>query len=150
MGDSRGHWEGNTLVVDTTNVLDQDTGLGFIGRETESGVGIYDLHLDENLHLVERFTRIAPDTLLYQFTVDDPTAFTRPWSGEMSFARSTLGVVEYACNEGNYSMTDILAGARAAEKKIPQLLADRLQRFERHYEVIAKPFECRFTRDDLN
>jgi hypothetical protein len=99
MGDSRGHWEGDTLVIDTTN---------FTGKSNFYGA-------DENLHLTERLTRTAPDTILYQFTVDDPTAFTRPWSGELSMSRSQERVFEYACHEGNYSMTNILAGARATE-----------------------------------
>jgi len=100
MGDSRGHWEGDTLVIDTTN---------FIGKDSFYGT-------DENMHLIERVTRPDPDKILYRFTVDDPTAFTRPWIGELSMTRSREGVVEYACHEGNYSMVDILAGARASEK----------------------------------
>jgi hypothetical protein len=100
MGDSRGHWEGDTLVIDTTN---------FIGKSNFYGA-------DENMHLTERFTRTDPDTLLYEFTVDDPSAFTRPWSGELPMRKTRETVFEYACHEGNYSMTDILAGARAAEK----------------------------------
>ena len=100
MGDSRGHWEGDTLVIDTTNFVGQDN---FYGA-------------DENLHLTERLTRVDPNTILYQFTVDDPTAFTRPWSGEMSLSKTNEPVEEYACHEGNYSMGSILAGARAAEK----------------------------------
>src|SRR5579883_1603349 len=100
MGDSRGRWDGDTLVIDTTN---------FIGVNNFYGA-------DENMHLIERLRRIGPDTILYQFTVDDPTAFTRPWSGEMSFQKTALRVVEYACHEGNYTMTNILAAARAAEK----------------------------------
>ena len=101
MGDSRGHWEGDTLVIDTTN---------FIGNNNFYGA-------DENMHLTERLTRINPDTILYRFTVDDPTAFTKPWSGELSMKRSREDVEEYACHEGNYSMTTILAGARAQEKR---------------------------------
>jgi Icc-related predicted phosphoesterase len=100
MGDSRGHWDGDTLVIDTTN---------FIGKSNFYGA-------DENMHLTERLTRTEPGTILYEFTVDDPTAFVRPWSGELSMRKSQEGVVEYACHEGNYSMTNILAGARAAEK----------------------------------
>jgi hypothetical protein len=99
MGDSRGHWEGTTLVIDTTN---------FIGKGNFYGA-------DENLHLTERFTRIKPDTMLYEFTVDDSTAFTRPWRGELSMRKTSEAVFEYACHEGNYSMTNILGGARAAE-----------------------------------
>jgi hypothetical protein len=101
MGDPRGHWEGNTLVVDTTNFTDKTNFQG----------------ADENLHLIERFTRVNPDTILYKFTVDDPTAFTRPWSAEIPMTTGQGPIIEYACNEGNYAMADILAGARAEEKK---------------------------------
>ncbi len=101
MGDSRGRWEGNTLVIDTTN---------FIGKGNVYGA-------DEGLHLTERLTRTDPDTILYEFTVDDPTAFTKPWSGELPIRKSQQEVFEYACHEGNYAMTNTLAGARAAEKR---------------------------------
>ena len=101
MGDSRGHWERNTLVVDTTNFTDK---YSFRGS-------------DRNLHLIERFTRVSPDTLLYEFTVDDPTAFTKPWTAQIPVTKIKGPIFEYACHEGNYAMTDILAGARAAEKK---------------------------------
>jgi hypothetical protein len=101
MGDSRGHWDGNTLVVDTTNFSDQ---YSFRGS-------------DRNLHLIERFTRTSPDSLLYEFTVDDPTAFTKPWTAQIAVNKTQGPIFEYACHEGNYAMTDILAGARAAEKK---------------------------------
>ena len=101
MGDSRGHWEGNTLVVDTTNFTDKTH---FRGS-------------DQNLHLVERFTRTGPDTILYEFTVDDPTAFTKPWKGQAPLTKTDGPIYEYACHEGNYGMTNILTGARAQEKK---------------------------------
>jgi len=101
MGDSRGHWEGNTLVVDTTN---------FSGQAAFRGS-------DKNLHLTERFTRVSPDVMQYEFTVDDPSAFTKPWTARIPFNKTTERVYEYACHEGNYAMTDILAGARRAEKK---------------------------------
>ena len=101
MGDSRGHWEGDTLVIDTTN---------FMGKGNFYGA-------DENMHLTERLTRTDPDTILYQFTVDDPTAFTKPWSGALSIRKTPEAIFEYACHEGNYSMTNILAGARGAENK---------------------------------
>ncbi|HEY7387465.1 MAG TPA: hypothetical protein VH640_03080 [Bryobacteraceae bacterium] len=100
MGDSRGHWEGNTLVIDTTN---------FVGIDDFYGA-------DENLHLTERLTRTAGDTILYQFTVDDPSAFTRPWSGEIPFTKTEKPIFDYECQEGNYALTDILAGARSQEK----------------------------------
>jgi hypothetical protein len=101
MGDPRGRWEGHTLVVDTTNFTDKSR---FRGS-------------DENLHLTERFTRVSPDTILYEFTVDDPTAFTKPWTAQIPLTKAKGPIYEYACNEGNYAMTDMLAGARAAEKK---------------------------------
>lgn len=99
MGDSRGHWEGDTLVIDTTN---------FIGTDDFFGA-------DENLHLTERLTRTDADTIRYQFTVDDPTAFTRPWSAEIPMRKTSEEIFPYECHEGNYSMTDILAGARAQQ-----------------------------------
>ena len=103
-GDSRGHWEGNTLVVETTNFSDQ----AFIRR--------FNLDLTEALHVVERFTRLGPDTLGYEFTVEDPNIWTRPWKGALPMARSKGPMFEYACHEGNYGMTNILAGSRALEK----------------------------------
>ena len=103
LGDSRGHWEGNTLVVDTTNFTDQTNFRG-------SG---------ENLHLVERFTRTGTESLMYEFTVDDPASFVKPWTVQVPMTRSAGPVLEYACNEGNYAMQGILAGARAQEKAKP-------------------------------
>ena len=103
LGDSRGHWEGNTLVVDTTNFTDQTNFRG-------SG---------ENLHLVERFTRTGPESLMYEFTIDDPASFVKPWTVQVPMTRSAGPVLEYACNEGNYAMQGILAGARAQEKAKP-------------------------------
>ncbi len=100
-GDPRGHWEGNTLVVDSTNFTDKTRFRG----------------ADENLHLIERFTRTAPDILLYEFTVDDPTAFTKPWKGEIPMIASDSPLFEHACHEGNYGLAGILGGARADEKK---------------------------------
>jgi hypothetical protein len=100
LGDSRGHWEGSTLVVDTTNFTDKTKFRG----------------ADENLHLTERFTRIASDTLLYEFTMDDPTAFTKIWKAEIPMIASDPFVYEHACNEGNYGLTGILGGARADER----------------------------------
>jgi hypothetical protein len=101
LGDSRGHWEGNSLVVDTTN---------FTGKTKFRGA-------DENLHLTERFTRTAPDILLYEFTVEDPATFTKPWKGEIPMIASDGPLFEHACHEGNYALAGILGGARADEKK---------------------------------
>jgi hypothetical protein len=100
LGDSRGRWEGNTLVVDTTNFTDKTN---FSGA-------------DENLHLIERFTRTAENTILYEFTVDDPTAFTRVWKGEVPLTKAPGPIYEYACHEGNYAMENILKGARTQER----------------------------------
>jgi hypothetical protein len=100
-GDSIGHWDGDTLVVDTTNFSD---------RTNFRGSG-------ENLHLVERFRRVDAGTLLYEFTVDDPASFTRPWSAAIASTKTEGPIYEFACHEGNYGMFGILSGARADEKK---------------------------------
>ena len=107
LGDSIGHWEGSTLVVDTANFND---GGGFYG---DAG-GMFGW--DRNLHVVERFSLLDPNTMLYRFEVDDPTAFTRPWKGELTMARSSRPIYEYACHEGNYSMPNLLNGYRASER----------------------------------
>jgi hypothetical protein len=104
LGDSRGRWEGNTLVVETTNFTDKTNFRG-------SG---------ENLRVVERFTRVDDGTLLYQFTVDDPQSFARPWSGEIPMKKADGPMYEYACHESNYSMENILTIARDEEKAAAQ------------------------------
>ena len=78
--------------------------------------GVVDAGSDQNLHLIERFTRTGPDTIVYRFTIDDPTAFTKPWTGEIVMVKIEGPLYEYACHEGNYSMTNMLRAARAAEK----------------------------------
>jgi hypothetical protein len=107
LGDSVGHWAGATLVVDTTNFND---GGGFYG-DAGGNFG-----WDRNLHLVERFSLLDADTLLYRFEIDDPTAFTQPWKGELTMARSSGLIYEYACHEGNYSLPNLLKGYRASER----------------------------------
>jgi hypothetical protein len=107
-GDSIGRWEGDTLVVDTTNF--DDSG-GFYG---DAGGNFA---WDRNLHVVERFKLLDPDTLLYQFEIDNPTAFTRPWQGELTMSRSSERIFEFACHEGNYSLTNMMRGYRATERK---------------------------------
>lgn len=97
-GDPRGRWEGDTLVVETTNFKGE-----FFGRMASA---------DENLRVIERFTRVGPDVLLYEFTVEDPTAWTAPWSGEIPLVRSDGLMYEYACHEGNRGMENILRAAR--------------------------------------
>jgi hypothetical protein len=104
-GDSRGRWEGDTLVVETKNFTNKGTGTISLRVTT-----------DENLHLIERFRLIDANTLEYAFTVNDPTTWTRPWSAVVHMARSEDLMYEYACHEGNYGMEGILAGARADEK----------------------------------
>ena len=99
MGDSVGHWEGDTLVVDTTN---------FTGKKQFRGSG-------ETLHVVERFTRSDPNTILYRFTVDDPDTWERPWTGEYPWRATDEKLYEYACHEGNYSLGGMLRGARQKE-----------------------------------
>ncbi|MEQ1870400.1 MAG: hypothetical protein ABL961_10295 [Vicinamibacterales bacterium] len=101
MGDPRGHWEGDTLVVDTTNFTNKTT---FRGSS-------------ENLHLIERFTRTDKDTLTYRATIEDPTTFTKPWTIEMPAVRLDADIYEYACHEGNYGMSNLLSASRAAEKE---------------------------------
>ncbi|PYS20376.1 MAG: hypothetical protein DMG11_29655, partial [Acidobacteria bacterium] len=100
MGDSRGHWEGNTLVVETTNFTDKTAFRGS-GR---------------NFHLIERFTRTSPDTIVYEFTANDESSFTRPWTAQIPMKKTPDPIFEYACHEGNYGMEGILRGARAEEK----------------------------------
>jgi hypothetical protein len=100
-GDSRGRWEGDTLVVDTTN---------FTGRTAFQGSSAA-------LHVVERFTRVSADRILYRFTVDDPDTWTRPWSAEIPMIAAKGPLFEYACHEGNYGLLGILKGARFAEQK---------------------------------
>ncbi|HEY7443143.1 MAG TPA: hypothetical protein VH701_12040 [Vicinamibacterales bacterium] len=104
LGDSRGHWEGDTLVVETTSFHPNGNPMG--GYTTLS---------DENLRLIERFRRTAPDTLEYTFTVDNPTMWTRPWTAVINWKQAKGELFEYACHEGNYSLPGMLTGARADE-----------------------------------
>jgi hypothetical protein len=110
-GDSRGHWEGDTLVVDTTNYNDETP---FRGPPSNTRQDIFS---DHNMHVVERFTMTDPNTILYRFTVEDPTVWTKPWSGELVMHRFPGPIFEYACHEGNYGLKNILAGARQAERE---------------------------------
>jgi len=103
-GDSRGHWEGNTLVVDTTNFND-------VGTSFANNYGT-----TPTLHLVERFTKADANTLLYEFTVEDPATWAKPWSVQLPMRLSELPIYEYACHEGNYGMFGLLSGARAVDK----------------------------------
>ena len=100
-GDSIGRWEGDTLVVDTTNFTD---------RTAFQGSG-------EALHVEERFTRVDADTILYEFTLDDPMTWERPWSAEIPMVKTDGRLFEYTCHEGNYGMRNTLRGARAADRR---------------------------------
>jgi hypothetical protein len=101
MGDSVGHWDGNTLVVETTNI-----------PQTQAYNGSW-----KNLKVTERFTRVAKDRVLYQYTIDDPTTWAKPWGGEYEFGPLNGVIYEYACHEGNYALPGMLAGARNQEKE---------------------------------
>ena len=101
MGDSVGHWAGDTLVVETTNF-----------PRAQAFRGSW-----ENLKVTEKFTRVAAGRILYQFTVEDPGLWAEPWGGEYEFGRSKGLVYEYACHEGNYALEGILAGAREEDRK---------------------------------
>jgi hypothetical protein len=101
MGDSVGRWEGDTLVVETTNFTDKVLYRGAA----------------ENLHLVERFTRVGPGEIDYRVTISDPTTFTRPWTLAIPFVDTGEDLFEYACHEGNYGMIGILSGAREEEQR---------------------------------
>ena len=104
MGDSRGHWEGNTLVVDSRNFTDK---IGVGGGTAPS----------TSLHLIERFTRTAPDTIHYEFTVDDPATFTAPWTAALDLAlKPGYQIYEYACHEGNYGLRNMLSASRADDR----------------------------------
>jgi hypothetical protein len=108
-GDSIGHWEGNTLVVDSTN---------FTARNSFHGSG-------DKLHVVERFTRADADTILYRFTVEDPETWDQPWTAETAWSKVAGPILEYACHEGNYSMRNILEGARVAEQEASEKKAGK-------------------------
>jgi hypothetical protein len=104
LGDSRGRWDGDTLVVETTNF-----------HPNGNPMGGYSVLSDEDLHLIERFRRTAEDTIEYTFTVDNPTMWTKPWTAMINWKRSRGEEYEYACHEGNYSLRGMLSAMRAAE-----------------------------------
>ena len=106
-GDSIGRWEGDTLIVETTNYA------GPFGFDFAA--------VDENLHVTERLSRADDDTVLYEATIDNPTAFARPWTMVLLFRRTSARMFEFACHEGNYAVTNILRGARAEEQRAQKL-----------------------------
>ena len=107
LGDSRGHWDGETLVVETTNFTDKASFSGNLIAKGASG---------ETYHVVERLTRVNTETLVYEFTVSDPTWWTQSWTAAIPMKRTAQHVYEYACHEGNYGMFNILSGSRAADQ----------------------------------
>jgi len=109
-GDSRGRWEGGTLVVDTTNFTDRTPFRGPPATTRQ------DILSSRDLHVVERFTRTDADAILYQFTVEDSSTWVRPWSGEIVMRKMQGPIFEYACHEGNYGLAFILSAARVAER----------------------------------
>jgi hypothetical protein len=109
LGDSTGRWEGQTLVVETTNFTDKTAFRG----------------ASEKMRLTERFTRAAENTLLYEFTVDDPSSFTRPWTVQVPMTKTDDLLFEYACHEGNYGLSNVLAGSRAEEKAAAEAASRR-------------------------
>jgi hypothetical protein len=107
MGDPRGHWEGNTLVIETTNFIGGRVGIG------DDGAGV---KYSEETRLVERFTRTSDRSIQYVVTVSDPKTFTASWAVEFPITHEPgYQIFEYACHEGNYAMSNILSGARAEE-----------------------------------
>ena len=115
LGDSRGRWEGNTLVVESTNFTSKVA--AFSARIGASGV---EYGSAEHLRLTERFTRIDATTLQYEFTVDDPSTFTTPFTGRMPMHLTEEMIYEYACHEGNYGLQDILRGGRSEDARAPR------------------------------
>ena len=111
LGDPRGRWEGNTLVVDTTNFTDRTPFRG------PPALTRGDIFSSRSLHVVERFTRTGADSIRYQFTVEDPATWVRPWSAEMVLRKFQGPIYEYACTEGNYGLGFILSAARAEERR---------------------------------
>jgi hypothetical protein len=116
LGSMRGRWEGNTLVVETTNIRRTEGEAGAQGNdemETRASNG----RIDDTLRIVERFTRVDDNTINYRFTVEDASHWTRPFSGEYPFVRTEEKLYEFACHEGNYSVPNILSGARYEEQE---------------------------------
>jgi hypothetical protein len=115
LGDSRGRWDGGTLVIDTVNFRDK---ADFIDSASFTNQTDY-RRSGPGVHLIERLKLVGPDTLLYETTVDDPVTWTKPWTAQILLTRRSYPIYEYACHEGNYGIAGILAGARADEKKRP-------------------------------
>ncbi len=107
MGDSRGRWDGNTFIVETTNFSNMTDGT--LGAYEYRGPG-------ETTRMIERFTRVDADTIGYEYTIDDPATFVKPWTAALHMTKSQEQLYEYACHEGNYAIVNILKGARVEER----------------------------------
>jgi len=115
LGDMRGHWEGDTLVVETTNLATTEDGSAS-GNDPIRIRAARGSDPRNTLRVVERFTRIDANTISYQFTIEDLTRWTKPWTGEVPITKTEEPIFEYACHEGNYSIVNVLSGARTREK----------------------------------
>jgi hypothetical protein len=124
-GDSRGRWDGNTLIVETTNYNSKRPG---VGDNTAAGQAFRGA--SEDMRLTEWFTRVDADTIQYRFTVEDPKTWARPWTAEIPILKDQIQgpLFEHACHEGNYSMTNMLRGAREAEKKAAEPAAKKVSK----------------------
>jgi hypothetical protein len=109
MGASRGRWEGNTLIIETTN---------FNGKNPFRGSS-------DRMHVTERLTRVSDDAIRYTFTIDDSATWERPWTGELTMQRTNGPIFEHACHEGNYGLYNTLVGARAEEKRAAEAAAKK-------------------------
>ena len=118
LGDSIGHWDGDTLVVETTNFHP--------GQSYRMAIK-HQIYIPESARVTERFTRVGPEEVLYEFSVEDENAYTQTWKGEMTLRKTRGPIYEYACHEGNYSMPGILAGARYSERKALEAQQDVAQ-----------------------
>ena len=118
-GDSRGHWEGDTLVVETTNFTDKTPTFQILATNQIGTVGS-----GKNLHLIERFTLASESRLIYEYTVTDPTTFTKPFTVAIPMRATEDQIFEYACHEGNHAMVGMLKGARQLEKEAAMASAE--------------------------
>ena len=120
-GDSWGRWEGDVLVVETTNMNPRQEFSANVGATL---FGAQDPHPSEQMRVTERFTRVDEETILYEFTVEDPTMYTQAWGGEIPIKKLHAMLYEYACHEGNYGMTGVMSGARYQERMEAQGSSD--------------------------
>jgi len=120
-GDSWGRWEGDVLVVETTNMNPRQE---FSANVIATLFGGQDPHPSEQMRVTERFSRVDEETILYEFTVDDPTVYTESWGGQIPMTALNENLYEYACQEGNYGLENVLRGARYQERMAAQEATD--------------------------